>query len=99
MDLPKVFQNRNIGVINNDQEYFYSSSSKTQNNVQSKKINVEEKINKIFNSNKFVYKIKVLINTKEEEINTTIIGKVNHNLITINNELIPIKDILDINEK
>ena len=99
MDLPKVFQNRNIGDINNDQEYFHSSNSKIQNNKEQKRINVEEKINNIFKSNKFVYKINVVISTKDEEINTTIIGKANHNLITINNELIPIKDILDINEK
>lgn len=98
MNLPKVYQNRNIGNVNNDQEYFYS---KSPNKQQEKKdnINVENKINNLFKSNKYIYKINVHIVTKTNNEDTTIIGKINNNLITIDNSLIPIKDIIDINEK
>lgn len=99
MDLPKVFQNRNIENIENAQHYFYSSNNSTNNNISTKKTNIDLKINNIFKSNKFLYKINVIIKTNDGDIDTTIIGKTNKNLITIKNDLIPIKDILDINIK
>ena len=34
MNLPKVYQNRNVGNVNNDQEFFYSANpSKAKQNV------------------------------------------------------------------
>ena len=99
MNLPKVFQNKNIGNINNDQQYYYSLSKGIKNINTRNNININDKINSLFKSNKFSYKINVIITTNEKEIDTTIIGKVNNKLITINNELIPIKDIIDINQK
>ena len=57
------------------------------------------KINNLFKSNKYIYKINVNIKTKSRDFDTTIIGKMNNNLITIDNNLIPIKDIVDIKEK
>lgn len=98
MNLPRVYQNRNIGSINNDQEYFYSALN-NKNNIEIKKVDVDKKINNLFKSNKYIYKINVHIITNKKEMDTTIIGKINNNLITIENNLIPIKDIVDINEK
>lgn len=98
MNLPRVYQNRNIGSINNDQEYFYSAlNNKGKRKVE--KVDVDKKINNLFKSNKYIYKINVHIVTVNQEMDTTIIGKINNNLITIENNLIPIKDIIDINEK
>ena len=99
MNLPKVFQNKNLGNISNDQQYYYSSSKNVKNVNPIRKANIQDKINNIFKSNKFSYKINVIISTIEKDIDTTIIGKVNNKLITINNELIPINDIIDIKEK
>lgn len=98
MNLPRVYQNRNIGSINNDQEYFYSAlNNKGKRKVE--KVDVDKKINNLFKSNKYIYKINVHIVTDNQEMDTTIIGKINNNLITIENNLIPIRDIIDINEK
>lgn len=100
MNLPKVYQNRNIGNINNDQEFFYSAKVEQQNNKSNySSINIDYKINNLFKSNKYIYKINVNIKTKSRDFDTTIIGKMNNNLITIDNDLIPIKDIIDIKEK
>lgn len=100
MNLPSVFQNKDIGNINNDQEYFYSLGNKTNTRAKTKSnINIDDKINNLFKSNKFIYKLNVLISLKDKELDTTIVGKVNNSLITINNELIPISEIIDINEK
>ena len=92
MDIPKIYQNKNITNIENSQDYYYS-------NLTPKKININQKINNIFKSKKYLYKIPVIINTTNNKIDTYIIGKTNTYLITINNELISIKDIIDINEK
>ncbi len=98
MNLPKVFQNRNINNIDNAQEYFHSVN-KTNFSTSTSKINVNDKINRLFQSNKFIYKIKTIIKTRTNEFETIIIGKTNNKLITFDNELIDIKDIIDINEK
>lgn len=98
MNLPEVYQNRNIGNVNNDQEIFYSAI-KPSSNLKQKNIDIESKISNLFKSNKYIYKINVHIRTKTNEMDTTIIGKINNNLITIDNNLIPIKDVIDINEK
>ncbi|MCX4249605.1 MAG: hypothetical protein OSJ65_07605 [Bacilli bacterium] len=98
MNLPKVYQNRNVGNVNNDQEFFYSANpSKAKLNV--KNTNLDSKINNLFKSNKYIYKINVNIKTSTRDFDTVVIGKTNNNLITLDNDLIPIKDIIDINEK
>lgn len=98
MNLPRVYQNKNIGNINNDQEYFYSAVAKTDNQKKSN-VNIDNKINNLFKSNRYIYKLNVHIVTKSGDEDTTIIGKMNNSLITIDNKRIPIKDIIDINEK
>ena len=76
MNLPKVYQNRNIGNINNDQEFFYSAKVEQQNNKPNySPINIDYKINNLFKSNKYIYKINVNIKTKSRDFDTTIIGE------------------------
>ena len=91
--LPKVFANKNLGKLKNNETIYYDKKrSITKNN------NINFKINQLFKSSRFVYKINVKVTT-EKGINTyRIIGKSNNNLITIDNELIPIEKIIDIEE-
>lgn len=99
MNLPKVFQNNNINYQDNSQNLFYSENK--SNNLQNNRsiIDINTKIKNIFSSTSYVYKIRVIITTNKNTFETTIIGKSNNYLITINNELISIKDIIDIKEK
>lgn len=92
MELPKIYQNENISLDNHDQIVFMSNKNKE---VQSP-INVNDKINRIFNNRSFFYKENVEIKTKNNTSIKKIIGKTKDYLITMNNELIPIKDIEDI---
>lgn len=98
MNLPNVFQNNNINYEDNSQDLFYS-----KNNIERKtptnKIDINTQIKNIFSSTSYVYKINVIITTNKDTFETTIIGKSNNYLITMNNELINIKDIIDIKEK
>lgn len=92
MNLPKVYQNNNINLDNHDQIVYYSRD----NHVNNSNYNVKEKLANIFNKKSYIYKINVEIEDTNRTYSTTIIGKTDGYLITINNELIPIKNIKDI---
>lgn len=92
-DLPKVFQNKIDKNIKNNKEVFYGSS-KEQIIDNSKTIT--QKINEIFSSPNYVYKANVEITLKDKKITKRIIGRNKDNIITMDNLIIPIKDILDI---
>ena len=90
----KVFQNIIDKEINNNRKY-----SVTKDSVVLENHSVLEKINSIFNDKNYIYKADVTITLKDKIINRKIIGKKGDNLVTIDNELISIKDIIDINKE
>ena len=100
--LPNVFANKNTGIIKNNKEIYYSKeelnkeSLETETSKNIKSIIIRKKINDLFNSENFVYKVKVIITTTDGDKEYTLIAKNNDSLLTINNENIDIKDILDI---
>jgi hypothetical protein len=57
---------------------------------------INQKIIEILNTKNHIYKIPVKIETEQETMIKKIIGKNQNNLITIDNELIKIEDIVDI---
>ena len=99
--LPKVFANKiNKNIANNEKIYYSSSENRTTESAEknrSESKNIYQKINDIFNSEKYVYKADVNITLKNGSKKTQIIGHNNGYLITINNELIPISEVEDIN--
>ena len=95
--LPDLYTNTFNEKIDNSQEYVTIPNNEVVTNLSTYEIN--EKINNIFKSKKYIYKIKVEIQLKNETLIETIIGKTNKNLITIDNKLININDILDIKIK
>lgn len=98
MSLPKVFRNNNTGTIKNNIDYYYSKDNNNLNiqNDEMKPIIIKKKINDIFNSNSFIYKVNVIITTVDGDKECTLIAKNNDSLLTIKNEKILISDILDI---
>lgn len=113
--LPNVFVNKIEKQLNNNERLYYSSQTQPNeeiigNNTTNKKNseelikppkqkNINQKINDIFNSSRYVYKADVEITLKSGTVTKKIIGKNSQNLITYENELIPISDILDIKFK
>lgn len=91
MEKPKVFQNNGNKKFNNNNDVFYS---KNNNDVSTK--NIYQKINDIFSSPNYIYKANVEISLKDKIISKRIIGRNKDFLITMDNELIRINDILDI---
>lgn len=104
--LPSVFANKIEKNINNNESVYYSCNNnepvkkqKMSSKITEKfdsNLNINQKINKIFSSTKYVYKADVRIYLKNENIDCKIIGKNATHLITMDNKLIPLSDIIDI---
>ena len=96
-ELPKLYTNSFNKKIDNSQEYVKIIES--TNSPKPSKQEINKKIDNIFKSKNYIYKIKTKIKTKNGDRKETLIGKTNNNLITINNELINISDIIDIKKE
>lgn len=99
-ELPSVFANKIDRKIENNKTCYISKNEEKKEKKEDKKFkiekNINEKINEIFSSPRYVYKADVLITTIDGVIKKRIIGKNGNNLITIENELINIDNIKDI---
>lgn len=106
-DLPEMYHN-NINKNINNNKCIYSSLIKNTEEENTKKnsnkeinkkndwFTIEQKIFNIFNSKDYIYKADVTIVTDTQTIKKRIVGKNANNLITIDNEYIPISIIKDI---
>ena len=101
-DLPKVFHNKIDKSFNNNKKVFYSGNDSNIQDTKSEPSdtrNVLQKINAIFSSPNYVYKANVEITLKDKKITKRIIGRNKDYIITMENDLIPIVDIVDIKSK
>lgn len=104
--LPKVFANKIEKEFNNNERVYYERSNepiKISEKTKENKLNISEeftinqKINRIFGSSKYVYKANVTIKLKDgNTVDKKVIGRNKKELITMDNELIKISDISDI---
>lgn len=84
--LPKIFKNSINKPLNNNSRVYYSGSK----NIK------EVSIDDLFKQNE-VYRTPIIITLKDgKEVSKTIIGRSIKHLITSENELIPIEDIITI---
>ena len=101
--VPKVYANKIEGKAGNNEDVYYSHGENLDNEDRTsstmpklKGKNVNQKLNEIFNSANYVYKADVKLTLKDGIVTKRIVGRNSTHLITIDNELIPITDILDI---
>jgi len=99
-DLPKVYglnvdhdTNSRMAYTKSDEEII----KKEEKEIFKKPIN--QKIKDLFNSTNYIYKIDAVIELKDKTITKRLIGRTSDYLITIDNEQIPISEILDIYQK
>ena len=96
-EIPKVFQNNVDKDFKNNDNVFYSSNNNQKNeSVLKDNRTITQKINEIFSSPNYIYKSNVEITLKDKKILKKIIGRNKNYLITMDNNLIPINDIVDI---
>lgn len=93
--LPNLYTNTFDKKIDNSIDFIKIKNENIETNDLSK-YTLNKKIEQIFKSKNYIYKIKVDIHYKDKTITETIIGKTKNNLITIDNKLLNIDDILDI---
>ncbi len=89
--LPSIYQNEINRKIKNNREVTYIK--------EDNKELINDTINAIFNGTGYVYNIPVIINTKSKTYNTYLVSKTNTIVTTLNNDIIPINDIISIERK
>ena len=94
-DKPKMYRCTDKKEFNNNRSVFISYDNNNTFKVYDTN-EIRKKINHIFSSNNFIYRTKVNIVIDNQVITKKIVGVYNNNLVTIDNEHIPINMIRDI---
>lgn len=96
-DLPNIYKGI-VNTDNNQDKSILNEEVKVDKKIEiSNKKDVKENIKKILSSKDFIYRADVLITLRNnEKIKKTIIGTNNNSLITIDDELIDINNIIQI---
>ena len=94
-----LFINKINKAINNNESIYYSNNTVEKGDIKKDTRNIYQKINDIFTSRNYIYKADVIITTRSGDISKRVIGRNKNHLITSENELISISDILDIKRK
>lgn len=94
--LPKLYKENNIQTKDNNRKY-YKIKNET-NHIQNQN-SIRKQIKSLFNMIEHSNNKKVVIKTNEKLYDTYLISRTRDNIITAENELIPIKDIIFIKEK
>lgn len=98
--LPKVYQNDFNKKISNNKEICYLSDTKEENiPTTNESTNVEVVLDEVFNGLGYAYNIPLKIKTSTKVYETSLIAKTKYNLITLDNEIIPIEEIINIEKK
>ena len=87
--LPKIYQNNIFKKINNNKEMVFADDKDNTSLVR-------EQLDKIFSGIGYSYNIPVIIETNNRVYDTSIVTRTKKNIITLDNEVINIKDINNI---
>ena len=83
--------------FNNNQSIYSSYNYNDDNTFKLQDLNdIRKKINNLFESPNFIYRTKVNLVINNQILSKKVIGLYNNNLVTIDNEQIPINLIQDI---
>ena len=78
---------------NDQNNYLYIEEDDYRN------LSIVDKIEKLLNRNGYIFNVDVVIKTKDKVYKTKIAGRVNNHLITLDNNIINISDIIDLEVK
>ena len=96
-----MYKNNINKRLDNTQLVYSSMDTNNKNNIGKKNVfsdgrSIEKKIDDIFNSADYVYKADVHIVTDNQILDKRVVARNKNNLITFDNEYIPISIIRDI---
>lgn len=96
-DKPKMYRGEIKKEFTNNRSVYSTYSDNYNNSFKVHDINeIRKKVNNLFNSPNFIYRTKVNIVVDNQVITKKVVGLYNNNLVTIDNEQIPINLIQDI---
>lgn len=104
-ELPKMYHSNFDKEIKNNETFFSTLNNNdlrinkkedSNKDIKFDRFSIEQKIFNIFNAKDYIYKADVTIVTDTQTIKKRIVGKNGNNLITMDNEYIPISIIRDI---
>ena len=93
--LPKIYQNDISKEINNNKKSCYVSLEP----IEIEKDELDITLDEIFSGLGYSYNIPLIIKTTKDNYQTSLIAKIKNNLITIDNEIIPISEVISIKRK
>lgn len=97
--LPKIYQGEQNKKFNNNKQLCYLENDEVRLQETKNIKTTEEVLNEIFSGIGYSYNIPVTIKTKDKTYNTSLIAKTKNNLITLDNELIPLSEIISIKKQ
>jgi len=96
--LPSIFQNDKASLVENNEKVYYSmyknSYNKKNEEIKQENVFVKEDIINFVNSNRYLYTKEVIIKTKNKTYDTRLAGVKNNELLTLENDKIPLDDII-----
>ena len=100
--LPKIYQNEITKKIRNNKQICYLKNEEIVDKIstiEEQEKNLDEVLNQIFNGLGHSYNIPVEITTKNKVYETGIVTKTKNKIVTLDNDVIPIENILNIEIK
>lgn len=94
--LPKIYQTEINKKICNNKRTCYLKNEETKKEEITTQNDIREIINEVFSGIGHSYNIPLTIKTKERTYQTSLIAKNKRNIVTLDNEVIPISDIITI---
>lgn len=94
--LPEIYKNQNTKLIDNNKKVYYMKKEENRSMIKN---TIEEQLDNIFHGLGYSYNIPVEIITKNETYHTSLVTKTKENVVTIDNQVIPISDIISITKK
>ena len=93
MKKKKIYVNKITSKIGNNQEL---CKVEEKNNVKIDNISVQDKLNRLLNTNGYIFNKKVKIITNSKTYETNIASLIGNNIVTLDNNIININDVKDI---
>lgn len=96
--LPKVYQNNITKTIKNNKTVCHLKDEESTETLENKE-SLTDTLSEIFSGVGYSYNIPVLITTKTKTYDTSLVAKTSNNIITLDNEIIPINSIISLKIK
>ena len=87
-DLPELYKCQVSKDLNS--KVYYSQGDISERNYKSLSVN------ELFSTYSYIFNLDVLIKTPKKDYKTRIAGRVGNNLITLDNDVIPINEVIEI---